>query len=95
MKPKISQVIYAPLEEAPRGLRSVFLARTTSQVDTTDWREILSSMLANTAITIYNPYRTDGGSAPLRQRVDWELEKQKSADMVVVYVYPATQAIPG
>ncbi|KLU90695.1 hypothetical protein MAPG_10547 [Magnaporthiopsis poae ATCC 64411] len=95
-----SQAIYAPSEEAPRGLLSVFLAGTTSRVDTTDWRETLSSLLSETPVTIYNPYRADWDStwredinfAPYRQQVEWELDKQEKADMVVVYFHPATQA---
>ncbi|EJT68266.1 hypothetical protein GGTG_14155 [Gaeumannomyces tritici R3-111a-1] len=95
-----SQVIHAPSEEAPRGVRSVFLAGTTSRVDTTDWRETLSSLLSETTITIYNPYRPDWDStwredvdfAPYRQQVEWELDMQEKVDTIVVYFHPATQA---
>lgn len=95
-----SQVIYAPSDDPPRHLKSVFLAGTTSKVDTTDWRETLSSSLTDTPVTIYNPYRADWDStwreeadfAPFRQQVEWELTKQEEADVVVVYFHPATQA---
>lgn len=95
-----SQVIFAPSEEPPRGVKSVFLAGTTSRVDATDWRETLSSLLSDTKITIYNPYRPDWDSTwredvdfePYRQQVEWELDKQEKADVVVVYFHPATQA---
>lgn len=95
-----SQVIYAPSEERPRGVKSVFLAGTTSKVDTADWRENLSSSLSKHPITIYNPYRADWDSAwredvnfaPYREQVLWELDKQAKADLVVVYFHPATQA---
>lgn len=94
------QVIYAPSDQPPQGLKSVFLAGTTSKVDTTDWRETLSTLLSEHRITIYNPYRADWDStwredinfAPYHQQVKWELEKQEQADMVVVYFHPATQA---
>lgn len=94
------QVIYAPSDQAPQGLKSVFLAGTTSKVDATDWRETLSILLSEHRITIYNPYRADWDStwredidfAPYHQQVKWELEKQEQADMVVVYFHPATQA---
>lgn len=100
MAQRRSQAIYAPSEEAPRGVLSVFLAGTTSRVDTIDWRETLSSLLSETSITIYNPYRADWDStwredinfAPYRQQVEWELDKQENADIVVVYFHPATQA---
>ncbi|TQV90692.1 hypothetical protein V2A60_006903 [Cordyceps javanica] len=95
-----SQVIYAPSQEPPRGLRSVFFAGTTSRVDSADWREILAALLSTQPITIYNPYRPDWDCtwredvdfAPYREQVEWELEKQDKADMVVVYFHPATQA---
>ncbi len=95
-----NQAIYAPSEELPRGIKSVFLAGTTSKVDTADWRETLTSLLSETPVTIYNPYRPDWDStwredinfAPYRQQVEWELDKQDKADMVVVYFHPATQA---
>ena len=95
-----SQIIYAPSDEIPRGVKSVFLAGTTSKVDTTDWREALTTSLFDTPITIYNPYRADWDSswredinfAPYREQVEWELEKQDQADIVVIYFHPATQA---
>lgn len=95
-----NQVIYAPSEAAPVGVKSVFLAGTTNRVDTTDWRETLASSLSEAPITVYNPYRTDWDStwsedidfAPYREQVEWELDKQEKADMVAVYFHPATQA---
>ncbi|KAM4058626.1 nucleoside 2-deoxyribosyltransferase like domain-containing protein [Hirsutella rhossiliensis] len=95
-----NQVIYAPSHETPRGVKSVFLAGTTGKVDTSDWRETLSSSLSDVPVTIYNPYRADWDSswrediefAPYREQVEWELDKQDKADIVVVYFHPATQA---
>ncbi len=57
-------------------------------------------MLSEAGITIYNPHRADWDStwredvnfAPYREQVDWELDKQEKADVVVVYFHPATQA---
>ncbi|KAJ5901196.1 hypothetical protein N7504_007189 [Penicillium tannophilum] len=95
-----SQVIYAPSNEAPRGVKSVFLAGTTNRVDSRDWRELLSTALSDMPVTIYNPYRSDWDSswhedinfAPYREQVEWELEKQEKADVVVIYFHPASQA---
>jgi hypothetical protein len=97
---RVSQVIYAPSEEAPRHAKSIFLAGTTSKVDTADWRETLSASLSRHPVTIYNPYRADWDSTwredanftPYREQVRWELDKQAKADLVVVYFHPATQA---
>ena len=95
-----SQVILAPSEEPPQGAKSVFLAGSTTKVDTVDWRVALSSLLSEMNITIYNPHRADWDNTwredvnfpPYRQQVEWELDKQEKADMVVVYFHPATQA---
>ena len=95
-----SQIIYAPSDTATKGVKSIFLAGTTSKVDPQDWREELSASLSDAPVTIYNPYRSDwDGSwredinfAPYRQQVEWELEKQDQADIVVVFFHPATQA---
>ncbi|KAF1733294.1 hypothetical protein CRV24_007193 [Beauveria bassiana] len=95
-----SQVIYAPSQEPPRGVQSVFFAGTTSKVDSTDWRDTLAALLSAHPITIYNPYRADWDStwredvdfAPYREQVEWELDKQEKADTVIVYFHPATQA---
>lgn len=95
-----NQVINAPSNESPRGVKSVFLAGTTSRVDDSDWRELLSTALSDVPVTIYNPYRADWDSSwredinftPYREQVEWELEKQDMADIVVIYFHPATQA---
>lgn len=95
-----NQVIYAPSGEASRGLKSIFLAGTTSKVDTSDWREVLITSLSDVPVTLYNPYRADWDSswheditfAPYREQVEWELDKHDKADIVVVYFHPATQA---
>jgi len=95
-----NQIIYAPSQETSHGVKSVFFAGSTSNVDSTDWRDTLASLLSETPVTIYNPYRADWDSswredvdfAPYREQVEWELEKQEAADMVVVYFHPATKA---
>ncbi|KAJ5921153.1 nucleoside 2-deoxyribosyltransferase like domain-containing protein [Penicillium verhagenii] len=73
-----SQVIFAPSNDAPRGVKSVFLAGTTEKVGDFDWRELLSTALSDVPITIYNPYRADWDSswhedinfAPYREQVE-------------------------
>ncbi|GAQ03161.1 hypothetical protein ALT_0482 [Aspergillus lentulus] len=95
-----SQVIYAPSDEASRGVKSIFLAGTTNKVDTSDWRQTLSTSLSDLPVTIYNPYRSDWDSSwredidfpPFREQVEWELDKQDKADIVLIYFHPATQA---
>lgn len=95
-----SQVIHAPSDEASCHAKSIFLAGTTTQVDTIDWRKTLSASLADLSVTIYNPHRLDWDSswhenikfAPYREQVEWELDRQNKADIVVFYFHPSTQA---
>ena len=95
-----SQIIRAPSNAVAEGVKSVFLAGAISKAEARDWREELCAALADAPITIYNPHRPDwDGSwredinfAPYREQVEWELEKQDQADIVVVFFHPDTQA---
>ncbi|KAJ5720069.1 hypothetical protein N7493_006947 [Penicillium malachiteum] len=95
-----NQVIYAPSSEAARDVKSIFLAGSISKDDSHNWRDLLSTSLSDLPVTIYNPHRPDWDSswvedisfAPFREQVEWELEKQELADVIVVYFHPATQA---
>ncbi|KAI0405871.1 hypothetical protein F4802DRAFT_138130 [Xylaria palmicola] len=95
-----SQVIHAPSEESIKGIKSVFLAGTTTAVDNVDWRESLAASLSEHPITIFNPHRPDWDSTwreditfePYREQVLWELDKQAKADLVVIYFDPVTLA---
>ncbi|KAJ5093560.1 hypothetical protein N7456_009421 [Penicillium angulare] len=96
----LNQIIYAPSNEPPRGIKSIFLAGSTNRVANYDWREVLSAALSDLPVTIYNPNRADWDSSwreevsfvPYREQVEWELEKQDIADFVIIYFHPATQA---
>lgn len=87
---------------------SVFLAGTTSGTKSgnpggtprPDWRETLIGTLSHLPVTVYNPLRPDwesllpedATSTPFREQVEWELEMQQRADVVVVYFGPDTDA---
>lgn len=105
MAPTRNQVIFAPSDEIPHHAKSIFLAGsvpTSNQADdtTTDWRNQLSAALADLPITIYNPYRANWDDSwrediyfvPFRQQLEWELDMQEKADLVLVYFHPDTQA---
>ncbi|KAI1173496.1 hypothetical protein F4777DRAFT_445876 [Nemania sp. FL0916] len=59
-----------------------------------------SSAPIPTPLTIYNPLRPDWDAtwredinfAPYREQVEWELDMQEAADIVVVYFHPETKA---
>ncbi|KAJ5731663.1 uncharacterized protein N7483_006171 [Penicillium malachiteum] len=95
-----NQVIYAASGEAARNKKSIFLAGSISHDDSHNWRNVLTTSLSDLSITIYNPHRPDWDSSwdedieytPFREQVEWELEKQEVADIIVVYFHPATKA---
>ncbi|KAK0710067.1 hypothetical protein B0T26DRAFT_743278 [Lasiosphaeria miniovina] len=95
-----AQVVLAPSRPAVTGKKSVFLAGTTSRTGGPEWRDVLADALAHLPVTIFNPLRHDWDStwredidfAPFREQVEWELDMQERADVVVVYYGPATDA---
>lgn len=99
------QIIFAPSDEIPQHAKSIFLAGSTntgSKADNTatDWRKKVSASLADRPITIYNPYRKDWDpswrediySTPFREQLEWELDMQEKADLVVIYFEEGTDA---
>ncbi|KAH8896613.1 hypothetical protein GQ53DRAFT_743248 [Thozetella sp. PMI_491] len=98
--PSRAQVVFAPERPEIIGVKSVFLAGTTTQSAEGDWRETLAASLSHLPITLFNPFRADwDGSwredasfAPFRGQVEWELDMQELADIVVIYFGPDTDA---
>lgn len=92
------QVICAPARP-PIKHKSLFLAGSTSATSS-NWRAALVTALSGVAITVLDPTRTDWDSSwvesasfpPFREQVEWELEMQERADVVVVYFGAATDA---
>ncbi|KAL7897381.1 hypothetical protein HDV63DRAFT_368218 [Trichoderma sp. SZMC 28014] len=80
--------------------KSIFLAGPTNPTGEADWRETLTAALIDLPIVIYNPKRTDWDStwkedfsdSRWAEQVEWELEMQEKADIVVVFFHKATQA---
>ncbi|KAF6803287.1 hypothetical protein CSOJ01_10988 [Colletotrichum sojae] len=75
--------------------KSIFLAGTTKS----PWRESLTTSISHLPVTIFNPFRPDWDAswredlsdARFRDQVDWELEMQERADVVVVYFEAGTE----
>ncbi|KAK4149528.1 hypothetical protein C8A00DRAFT_37880 [Chaetomidium leptoderma] len=99
-QPRQAQIIQAPARPAITGKALVFLAGTTSRTSGPDWRESLTEAIGHLPITIFNPLRPDWNStwredvtfAPFREQVEWELDMQERAGVVVVYFGPGTDA---
>ena len=94
------QLVRAPDRPEFTGRRSVFLAGTTTKVgDEPDWRDSLARQLSRLPITMINPLLLDWKDwpedityAPFREQVEWELDMQEKADIVLIYYGPGTLA---
>ena len=92
-----AQVVNAPSRSPITGKLSVFLAGTTTGPD---WRDSLLKGILFLPITIFNPLRDDWDSSwredatfgPFREQVEWELEMQEKAEIIVLYFGPGTEA---
>ncbi|SPQ23406.1 0c29729e-8d01-478e-a183-2af85560979f [Thermothielavioides terrestris] len=99
-QPRKAQVIRAPFRPIVTYHTSVFLAGTTSSTSGPDWRQTLTDAISLLPVTVFNPLRPDWDSTwredpefePFREQVQWELDMQEKADVVVVYFGPGTDA---
>jgi hypothetical protein len=91
-----AQIIMAPDRQSILH-QAVFLAGSTKGT----WRQDIKAALSRYAVTILDPYREDWEVVfkheerrypPFRHQVDWELDMQERASVVVVYFHPDTQA---
>jgi hypothetical protein len=91
-----SQIIQAPSRSAITGKSTVFLAGTTTKSSSPDWRQTLTKAVSHLPITVLNPLRLDWdhtwGPEQISAQVEWELDMQERADIVVVYFGPETDA---
>ncbi|KAK3952832.1 hypothetical protein QBC32DRAFT_340397 [Pseudoneurospora amorphoporcata] len=94
------QLVRAPERPEFTGKKSVFLAGTTSKIgDEADWRDNLARQLSRLPITVINPvspnwidWPEEITFAPFREQVEWELDMQERADIVLIYYGPGTLA---
>ena len=91
-----AQIIQAPSRSAITGESSVFLAGTTTKSSSPDWRQTLTEAVSHLPITVLNPLRLDWdhtwGPEQISAQVEWELDMQERADIVVVCFGPETDA---
>ena len=84
---------------APDKFRSIFLAGSIEMGSAEEWQKKVIADLSNDWI-ILNPRRTDWDSsweqsienAQFKEQVTWELSCIERADVVLVYIDPATKA---
>jgi hypothetical protein len=95
-----AHVIWAPSREHRPERLSIFLAGTTSATGEPDWRQTLVQALAKYPIDVFNPlrrdwdrtWREDFSDGRWAEQVEWELDMQDAADIVVFFFHGATAA---
>ena len=88
-----------PLALAP-GTRAVFLAGSIEQGAAVDWQRALIAALADCPVTIFNPRRAkwdaswpqSAADPRFREQVQWELDALERAEVIAMYLDPATRA---
>ncbi len=92
-------VVYPPTR-AILGRPSVFLAGSIEMGKAVDWQSQLIAALDNLPITVFNPRRVDWDSSwtqskddpRFREQVEWELDHLDRADVIALYLDPATKS---
>lgn len=88
-----------PLVSAP-NTTSIFLAGSIEQGAAADWQRALIGALADAPVTIFNPRRArwdaswpqSAADPRFREQVQWELDALERADVIAMYLDPATRA---
>ena len=83
-----------------RGKPSVFLAGSIEMGTAVEWQAKVTDALRDLDIIVLNPRREAWDAtwpqtidfAPFREQVEWELEAQENADLVIFYFAPETRA---
>lgn len=86
-------------KETPRP-KYLFLAGSIEMGKAEKWQDKVVRLLKDTDWTILNPRRDDWDSSwvqskdnsQFRQQVEWELDAQEMADMILMYFDPATKS---
>lgn len=95
-----AQVIRAPARPQQTHRLSIFLGGTASDTGEPDWRDTLNKGLADQAVAIFDPKRDDWDSTwredfsdtRWADQIQWELDMQDTADIIVVLFHGVTAA---
>ncbi len=89
-----------PIQIGPPSHRSVFLAGSIDMGKAENWQSHVETALSDLEGTIWNPRRDDWDSSwkqsldnpKFVEQVDWELNALESADIILMYFAPTSQA---
>ncbi len=97
----VASIVTAPEALAVRANnRAIFLAGSIEQGAAVDWQRLVIDALSDRAVTIFNPRRAQWDASwpqraehPLfREQVEWELAALDRADVIAMYLDPATRS---
>ena|ERR1700733_6944284 len=95
------KVIKAPESQEPAKEHfSVFLAGSIEQGKAVKWQDKITEMLKDLDVVILNPRRSDWDDSwdedienkQFREQVEWELDGQDLATLIIMYFDPATKS---
>ena len=78
----------------------IFVAGSINMGATRDWQSEFAEALSDQSVVILNPrradwdssWRTEADEPEFRRQVEWELAALESADVIVMYLDPASQS---
>lgn len=99
----MAKVIEAPgsLDEVKKDRKlTIFLAGSIEQGKAEDWQTRVTKALADEEMYVLNPRRKDWDDSwkedikndQFREQVEWELESQELADIIIMYFDPPTKS---
>lgn len=94
-----AHIIYPPHPIPAQGAK-VFLAGSIEMGQAPDWQQTVINALSDMKCVMLNPRRPDWDSSwkadisnpVFVEQVEWELEGQEQADIIAMYLDPATKA---
>ena len=94
------KVYYPPEDISEKKYKSVFLAGTIDMGNSEDWQNSVISNCSRSDICFFNPRRKEWDSSweqkidsqPFTEQVEWELNALETADLILMYFAPGSQA---
>ena len=94
------RIVKAPQDFSYTQAPRIFLAGSIEMGTAENWQEVITGKLKDVRGTILNPRRDDWDASwvqsiendQFREQVEWELEAQEKADLIVLYFSPGTKS---
>lgn len=82
------------------GIKTIFLAGTIDMGKSVNWQKMVADEMEESDVTLLNPRRNDWdsswkqeiGNDQFRGQVEWELNCQEKADLIIMYIDPESKS---